>query len=298
MGDNNDDADFQVGHSDDEGQKNKKDVCCSSCKKEFEPTPGKLEDFMCVGMCDSCSETFKGNLHRMENSNGNMEIQEDPVTNEIFQDDDDGTLPANDANDKDALRESGDGNPLNVDDETQNVNPSSSTDSIPKGDVTNDSTSSKSKESKTSVSNEDMTFDVMIDSVFSCGAKSGLVTIHKIDYQFSACPKIISGRGGGTTLIVTEFSKSIPDLFGYYYYGGMYTRNYSCIAFTMTECGNLFMGVMETMCYKCRIDPVIYFAESDTCRIINDRGWRKQFKLNCILNLTIDIDKAKRYVVI
>ena len=68
----------------------------------------------------------------------------------------------------------------------------------------------------------------------------------------------------------------------------------------MTECGNLFMGVMETMCNKCRIDPVIYFTETNTCRIIGcepggiDRQWRKTYKLNCILNLTIDIDKAKR----
>lgn len=297
MGDNNDDDDFQVDHSDDEGQKNKKDIC-SSCKKEFEPTAGKVQDFLCVGMCDSCSETFKGNLKRMEDSNGNMEIQENTLTNEIFRDDDDGNLAADEGNQKDGSHEGGDGDPLHVDDENPIVDSSSSKDFIPEGGVTNDSTNSKSKESTASVSNEDMTFDVMIDSVFSCGAKSGLVTIHKIDYPFSACPKHISGRGGGTTLIVTEFSKSIPDLFGYYYYGGMYTRNYSCIAFTMTECGNLFMGVMETMCYKCRIDPVIYFAESDTCRIINERSWRKQFKLNCILNLTIDIDKAKRYVVI
>ena len=68
------------------------------------------------------------------------------------------------------------------------------------------------------------------------------------------------------------------------------------MAFTMTECGNLFMGIMETMCYKCRTDPVIYFPSTDTCRIVNDRMWRKQFKLNCILILTIDIEKAKRYV--
>ena len=147
---------------------------------------------------------------------------------------------------------------------------------------------------KGGATDDDMTFDVMLSAVFSCGSKSGRVNIHGHEYEFSACGKFISGRGGGTTMIITEFSKSIPDLFGYYYYGGMHTRLYSCLAFTMLECGNLFMGVMETMCNKCRIDPVIYFADTKTCRIITDRMWRRQFKLNCLLNLTIDIAEAKR----
>ncbi len=72
---------------------------------------------------------------------------------------------------------------------------------------------------------------------------------------------------------------------------------YACMAFTMTKCGNLFIGIMETMCYECRTDPVIYFPSMDTCRIVNDIMWRKQFKLNCILILTIDIEKAKRYII-
>jgi hypothetical protein len=60
-----------------------------------------------------------------------MVIQEDALINEIFQDDD-GTLTADEGNDKDDLRESGDGDPLDVDDETPNVNSSLSKDSIPK----------------------------------------------------------------------------------------------------------------------------------------------------------------------
>jgi hypothetical protein len=54
------------------------------------------------------------------------------------------------------------------------------------------------------------------------------------------------------------------------------------------------MGVMETMRNKCRVDPVIYFVQTNTCRIISDCLWRTQFKFNCILMLTIDIEKAKR----
>jgi hypothetical protein len=53
------------------------------------------------------------------------------------------------------------------------------------------------------------------------------------------------------------------------------------------------MGVMETMRNKCRVDPVIYFVQTNTCRIISDCLWRTQFKFNCILMLTIDIKMPK-----
>ncbi len=47
----------------------------------------------------------------------------------------------------------------------------------------------------------------MLTVVFSCGAKTGRLTttIHGYEYKFSACAKNISGRGGATTLIITEF---------------------------------------------------------------------------------------------
>ncbi len=103
------------------------------------------------------------------------------------------------------------------------------------------------------------------------------------------------GMGAMVAIVLNIFLVvEVVQQFGYYYYAGMYPRCFSCMAFTMTECGNLFMGVMETMCNKCRVDPVIYFVETNTCRIISDRLWRRQFKLNCILMLTIDIEKAKR----
>jgi hypothetical protein len=76
--------------------------------------------------------------------------------------------------------------------------------------------------SKVSTTQDDeMTFYVMLNAVFSCGAKTCRVTFHGNQYEFSACAKNISGRGGAATLIITEYSKSIPDLFGYYHYAGV-----------------------------------------------------------------------------
>ena len=45
----------------------------------------------------------------------------------------------------------------------------------------------------------------MLNAEFSCGAKTCRVTIHSNEYELSACAKNISGRGGATTLIITEY---------------------------------------------------------------------------------------------
>lgn len=300
-----DDA-FVVAHSDDEAEKFKQPLKCTSCKNDFEPSKDSASDFMCYGMCDACSEKFKSNLEQMEKSNAIMENMIDEVDKQ-FRDDasdvsGDGIDPST-ASMKIGQGKSDAPDMSEVDGDLvdSNADKSRSHSSSTKTPSNSSTLSDDSNDGKMvhgdAKHDDDMSYDVMLAAVFSCGSKSGRVTIHDLEYEFSACPKFISGRGGGTTMIITEYSKSIPDLFGYYYYGGMYTRCFSAMAFTMTECGNLFMGVMETMCNKCRIDPVIYFADTNTCRIINDRVWRKQFKLNSILILTIDIDVAKRYVI-
>ena len=301
------DEQFVADQSDDETEKlNQPPLQCSSCKMDFQPSTNSADDFMCYGMCDACSEKFKLNLAQMEKSNASMEDMLHAVDKQ-FRDDasdisgddiDPSTASVKIGQDK---SDAPDMSEVDGDLVDSNVNKSKSHSGSTKTPSNSSTLSDDSNDRKMidgdAKHDDDMSYDVMLAAVFSCGSKSGRVTIHDLEYEFSACPKFISGRGGGTTMIITEYSKSIPDLFGYYYYGGMYTRCFSAMAFTMTECGNLFMGVMETMCNKCRIDPVIYFADTNTCRIINDRVWRKQFKLNSILILTIDIDVAKRYVI-
>ena len=294
MSDSEDEA--FVDRSDDEDFDKTRTSNCSNC--------GVTVAYY-LSMCDACSDKLKENLfsssavdegHQPPNdgysSNGDGPQNGDGPPNGDGSPNDgppNGDGASNDGPSNDAGASNG--GPPNGD--------GASNDGPPNGDgPPNDGPHTDLNDDKNKV-DEDMTFDLMLAAVFSCGAKEGRVTIHGHDYSFSACPKMLLSRGGGTTMIITEFSKSIPDLFGYYYYGGSYTRCYSCMAFTMTECGNLFMGVMETMCSRARLDAVIYFPETNTCRIMSPESgvkWRQKFKLNCILHLTIDLDKAKRYV--
>jgi len=280
---------FQVSDSESEEIITATTLKCKTCEEIYDPSKVPQE-FMVLEVCNDCGQRLKEKLKMMEVNDVNIHPLASTSSSE-----------SSDLFDKEVLAAADD----IVDDELAKRLPETS--SAKSSDALNDEVSKgssaklddevlkgNSDKLKGGAKDDDMTFDVMLSAVFSCGSKSGRVNIHGHEYEFSACGKFISGRGGGTTMIITEFSKSIPDLFGYYYYGGMHTRLYSCLAFTMLECGNLFMGVMETMCNKCRIDPVIYFADTKTCRIITDRMWRRQFKLNCILNLTIDIDEAKR----
>ena len=300
MSDDKEDDDFEMNQSDEDDRGIEKEIReqslnCSTCGNNFVFVPTKENpDYLSLGMCDDCANKLKASLDLLKQAEKSLDKMNGvsasfpsvPFTDESGDehgDGDDGDGGDGDGGDGGGGDDGGgyDGPP-----------------SVPSSDSTRIPTLTDNKSSngsdKLNVKDDDMTFDVMLTAVFSCGSKSGRVKIHDHEYEFSACPKHISGRGGGTTMINTEFSKSIPDLFGYYFYAGMYTRCFSCMAFTMTECGNLFMGVMETMCNKCRVDPVIYFVETNTCRIISDRLWRRQFKLNCILMLTIDIEKAKR----
>ena len=304
---NDDDADFGMDSSDEntvDKTIQNTTALCKTCGIQYSLSEGPI-DYLYMDMCDSCGDKLKEGMKKidafLDSTPSNVETSRNTNSDGMDGDDnasDTGNVGGSSDEEVDSSDKVGSdnkvdtGGDLNLGDKSalgengddkvviDNNIPPKNTDNIG-GDA-------------------DITFDVMLTAVFSCGAKSGLVSIHGHDYNFSACPKVVYGRGGGTTLINTEYSKSIPELFGYYYYAGLFTRSYSCMAFTMTECGNLFMGVMETMCNKCRIDPVIYFTETNTCRIIGcepggiDRQWRKTYKLNCILNLTIDIDKAKR----
>jgi hypothetical protein len=303
---NDDDADFGMNSSDEEPIQNTISSC-KTCGISYSPSTGPV-DFLYEDLCEPCSAKFKEGLKKLDaflDSNpSNVETSRN-TNSDGMDGDDNGSDTGNVGGPSDRVDSSADkvGSDNNVESGGEfNLGDKSALGE--KGDdsvvIENSITPTTSKNTDNIGGDADMTFDVMLTAVFSCGAKSGLVSIHGHDYKFSACPKVVYGRGGGTTLINTEHSKSIPELFGYYYYAGLFTRSYSCMAFTMTECGNLFMGVMETMCNKCRIDPVIYFTETNTCRIIGcepggiDRQWRKTYKLNCILNLSIDIDKAKR----
>ena len=301
MGDENEDN-FEMSQSDagEELTRTTTSRICSTCKKDFQNTPG-ARDFLTDGLCDACAEILKAGIKQMEMEESQLQSVDVMLSNDGINSrgtsSDGMDVPENHFNSK------GDENDGRVEDfeKTHNISSKSGDQVIqevsPISDQVIQEVSPNSDELNSKVStpqDDEMTFDVMLTAVFSCGAKTGRVTIHGYEYEFSACAKNISGRGGATTLIITEYSKSIPDLFGYYYYAGVYTRTFSCLAFTMTECGNLFMGVMETMCNKCRVDAVIYFAETKICRIISDRHWRRQFKLNCILHLTVDIAEAKR----
>ena len=307
------DESFQVSDSESEEIITATTLKCKTCEEIYDPSKVPQE-FMVLEVCNSCGQRLKEklkmlevndvNIHPLASTSGseNSDLFDKEVlaaADDIVDDELANRLPetssakSSDALDDEHLKSSSDklddevskGSSAKLDDEVSKSSSAKLDDEVLKGN---------SEKLKGGATDDDMTFDVMLSAVFSCGSKSGRVNIHGHEYEFSACGKFISGRGGGTTMIITEFSKSIPDLFGYYYYGGMHTRLYSCLAFTMLECGNLFMGVMETMCNKCRIDPVIYFADTKTCRIITDRMWRRQFKLNCLLNLTIDIAEAKR----
>ena len=284
MGNDDDvDAEFSAIEFDDE-VKEKNILKCSSCGKDYCDT-GSEVDFLCMGMCESCSESMKENLKKMETGDPLSSVEQTVRSTSSDGCDGDG------ADDNDIVNPSG-----GDDDKGDGSDDKDGFTKDPLDDISKPLSSSAAISSSEEAA-EDMTFDIMIAAVLSSGATHGRVTIHDNEYEFSACPKSVSGRGGGTTMIITDYSKAIPDLFGYYYYGGMYTKSFCAMAFTMTECGNLFMGVMETMCNRCRVDPVIYFADTNTCRIIyNERTWRKQFKLNSILRLKIDIEKAKRYV--
>jgi len=264
---------------------------CKTCSMEF-TLSGVNVDVIYLDMCDSCSEIFKAKLKDIPSMSESTSIVENSRSTSSDGLQEDSTLNSG-GGDNPSLEE---GNDVS-DEESENEEGDNDDDNANKKDDGDSKDDSTVLGGNRDVVEDESTFDVMLAAVFSCGSKAGRVTIHGHEYEFSACPKYISGRGGGTTMIMTEYSKSIPDLFGYYYYAGMYTRCFACMAFTMTECGNLFMGCLETMCNKCRVDPVIYFVESNTCRIITDRQWRRQFKLNCILMLKIDIDKAKRYYI-
>jgi hypothetical protein len=289
------DAAFSANRSDDGNGPaiGPKTAICKTCGLEY-TLSGVNVDIIFLDMCDSCSEILKAKLKdipSMSESTSSVEKSRSTSSDGLQEDS--------------TLNSGGGDNPSLVekeghdasDEESENEEVDNVDDDANKKDNDDSKDDSRVLGGNRDVIEDESTFDVMLAAVFSCGSKAGRVTIHGHEYEFSACPKYISGRGGGTTMIMTEYSKSIPDLFGYYYYAGMYTRCYACMAFTMTECGNLFMGCLETMCNKCRVDPVIYFVESNTCRIITDRQWRRQFKLNCILMLTIDIDKAKRYYI-
>ncbi len=168
------------------------------------PSKENTDYLFLLGMCDACTNKLEANLVLLDDTektlnkiNGVTESS----SNVPFTDDSD-----DEHGDGDGSRgNGGGGGPPSVSSSDSTTTPNDS-----KATLTVDKTD------KSDVKDDDMTFDVMlaaVTAVFSCKSKSGLVNIHGHEYTFSACPKHISGRGGGTIIINTEFSKPISELF-------------------------------------------------------------------------------------
>lgn len=121
---------------------------------------------------------------------------------------------------------------------------------------------------------------IMIGSILACGDKVGNVRLHGVDHYIQAdVDNIPDGRGAHTTFFHSVFSKSIPDLYWYRFYAGFHTKLFQCLGFNTTLCGNVFVGICETMCPSPNLDPVIYFTASNSCAIITTKKWRHIYKL-------------------
>jgi hypothetical protein len=120
----------------------------------------------------------------------------------------------------------------------------------------------------------------MLGAIVSQKLKAGTVYMHGKPYIVEADTEIPDGRGPYTTFFHSEFSKNVPPLYWYRFYAGFYTKCFQCLGFSMTQCGNVFVGILETMCNTPKLDPVIYFTNSNIAAIIDKNvRWRRDYKL-------------------
>ena len=125
--------------------------------------------------------------------------------------------------------------------------------------------------------------------------RTGIILVNGIEYQYKA--EGLSnqfGRGPQTAIYQSNFTTTIPTLFGYKICAGIMTRAYAFISMCMTQSGDMLVCILETRCNKPRYDPVIFDAKSQTCSILKRYDWRKKLKLDIGAKLTVDIDVVKK----
>ena len=125
--------------------------------------------------------------------------------------------------------------------------------------------------------------------------RTGIILVNGIEYQYKA--EGLSnqfGRGAQTAIYQSNFTSTIPTLFGYKICAGIMTRAYAFISMCMTQSGDMLVCILETRCNKPRYDPVIFDAKSQTCSISKRYDWRKKIKLDIGAKLTVDIDVVKK----
>ncbi len=270
------------------------EIKCRTCMKVFRPSPDA--SFLFRDLCVPCQVAFEANMAALDNgqaSTSSSRLQQEENSNEEEEEKSPDNVVEREAVEKvveppfvnqyDSARfdQNEEENRNDMDVVQQNVGQT----------LVVDRGSSSSSDSPT------VSLEVMLGSVLACGAHAGQIFLNNIPYLVEAEKlNIPEGRGAGTTMFHNEYSKKLPELYWYRFYAGFSTQKYQCMGICMTKCGNIFIGVMETMCSAPRMDPVIYFSSTKSAKIIKTPQWRRQYILDPSAELTTDVDDVNRYV--
>lgn len=151
--------------------------------------------------------------------------------------------------------------------------------------------------SQTLTPQENSAIDVKIAllNIMNEKESSDVITINGVQHimEFDSLPNP-DGRGIKTWMFNSEFSSSIPPLYWYRFYSGYVSKHLAFIGMCMTECGNFFVGILETRCPKPRYDAVVYYKRSNECKIYKDHDWKRKFVLCPHAPLDVDVEVVKR----
>jgi hypothetical protein len=269
-----------------------KEITCRTCSKSFVPSPNAK--FLFRDLCIPCQEAFEQNLDMLHGDSSSSHSRQEEKSNDAAVVEKDQVQVFEVSNDpivetlanKIVSDISFDGQDKQIKDIEMNAVTELSGRVVDSdGIVIMESSSSSSKESPP------VSLEVMLGSVLACGAHAGQIFLNNIPYMVEAEKSDIpDGRGAGITMFHNEYSKKCPELYWYRFYGGFSTKKYQCMGLCMTTCGNVFIGVMETMCSNPRYDPVIYLTATKTAKIMKSTQWRRQYVLNLSAVLTTDPD--------
>lgn len=272
------------------------EIKCRTCMKVFQPSPDA--SFLFRDLCVPCQVAFEANIAALDDAQASMSssrLQQEENSKEEEEEKSPDNVVEKAAveelvelqpriiNRYDSARfdHNEEENIYNMDVVQQNVGQT----------LVVDLGSSRSSDSPA------VSLEVMLGAVLGCGAHAGQIFLNNIPYLVEAEKlNIPDGRGAGTTMFHNEYSKKLPELYWYRFYAGFSTKTYQCMGICMTKCGNVFIGVMETMCSAPRMDPVIYFSSTKSAKIIKTNQWRRQYILDPSAELTTDVDDVNRYV--
>lgn len=273
---------------------NNGEVNCKTCGKLYKPS--SEANFLFRDLCVSCQSAFEDSLAALNGSATSSSTRPEQALKEQSVDDVDEEKDPNDVPQGQGQEIDVDINALNqyIDEAVVSENSIKGRENMEEEEDVNNPPIIENS-SSSSADSPSVTLEVMLGSILASGLLAGQIFLNNIPYMVEAeKTNIPDGRGAGTTMFHNEYSKKLPELYWYRFYAGFVTKQYQCMGLCMTKCGNVFVGVMETMCSAPRYDPVIYFTKTKSAKIMQSTQWRRQYILDPSAVMTTDIDDVNR----